>query len=73
MTPAPWPKGRVAGVVFIASVSAFVLGFGTDRSIYINKIGDYSREDKFKAPKYATAKEMEAVCGIFLGLRWECR
>ena len=63
-TPAPSPKGRVAGIVLVASVSAFALGFGTNRSIYINKIQEYSREDKFKAPKYATAKEMEIVCGI---------
>jgi hypothetical protein len=52
--------GRVASIVLATSVVAFTVGFGIKNSGSTNL--DYAREDKFRAPEYASTKEMETVC-----------
>jgi hypothetical protein len=57
---APWSTGRVSSLVLATGVAAFAIGFGIKSSRSLDP--EYSRKNKFKAPRYANTKEMEIVC-----------
>ena len=58
-----WPTSRVLAAVFGTSI--LVYQFATRKADGLNmKRREYSNPEKFKEPKYATLKDMEAVSDV---------